>query len=159
MKYLTVVRHAEAEPFGWNGSDFERNLTKKGINDAERTVRKALHSISVPQILAASPAHRALQTARIFASAFRISPDAVLTDMLIYTGSASDLLQVIAHWDDALESAVLVGHNPAVAELVMRLYPQFAGAFPTCAACSLAFRAERWRELVETPPVLRFQSP
>ena len=159
MKYLTIVRHAEAEAFGRNCSDFERSLTKKGINDAECAARKALHSIPAPQMLISSPARRALQTARIFASAFRLSPDSVLTDMLIYTGSASDLMRMTADWDDALENVVLVGHNPAVAELVMRLYPQFAGMFPACSVCSLAFRAEHWKELAETPPVLRFQNP
>lgn len=159
MKYLTIVRHAEAEAFGRNCSDFERSLTKKGINDAESAAQKAAHSILTPQRLISSPARRALQTARIFASAFRLSPDSVLTDMLIYTGSASDLMRMTADWDDALENVVLVGHNPAVAELVMRLYPQFAGMFPTCAVCSLAFRAAHWEKLIETPPVLRFQNP
>ncbi len=159
MKYLTIVRHAEAEPFGRNGSDFERNLTKKGIAEAERAAQKAAQNIPAIQMLVTSPAHRALQTARIFASAFGFSPDAIGTDILIYTGSVSDLAQVISHWDDARGNAVLVGHNPTVAELVMRLYPQFAGSFPTCAVCSLAFRTEQWKTLFETPPDLRFQSP
>lgn len=159
MKYLTIVRHAQAEPFGRNGSDFERGLTEKGITDAGRAAEKTARNIPAVQILAASPARRALQTARIFAGAFRFSPDAIATDILIYTGSASDLIQVISHWDDAFDSAVLVGHNPTVAELVMQLYPQFSGSFPTCSVCSLAFRTEHWKKLSETPPDLRFQSP
>ena len=159
MKYLTILRHAEAEPLGVTYSDFERQLTKNGIAAAERAARRAIRSIPVPQMLIASPAYRALQTAQIFASAFGLSPDAVMTDILIYTGSASDLMEVIFLWDDALDSVILTGHNPTVAELVMRLYPQFSGSFPTCAACSLAFRAEHWKELSETPPDLLFQNP
>lgn len=101
--------------------------------------RKTAQNIIQPEMLISSPAQRAVQTARIFAAAFNIPRDAILTDMLIYTGSASDIIQVISHWNDAVSRVILFGHNPTVAELVMRLYPQFSGSFPTCSVCSLEF--------------------
>ena len=109
-------------------------------------------------MLISSPAQRAVQTARIFAAAFNIPQDAILTDMLIYTGSASDIIQVISHWNDAVSRVILFGHNPTVAELVMRFYPQFSGSFPTCSVCSLEFPADCWKKLAATPPNLRFQN-
>ena len=78
--------------------------------------------------------------------------------MLIYTGSASDIIQVISHWNDAVSRVILFGHNPTVAELVMRFYPQFSGSFPTCSVCSLEFPADCWKKLAATPPNLRFQN-
>ncbi len=158
MKYLTIVRHAEAEPLRNLHSDFERSLTECGIGQAKQISRKTAQNILRPEMLVSSPAQRAVQTARIFAAAFNIPQDAVLTDMLIYTGSASDMIQVISHWNDAIGSVILFGHNPTVAELTMRLYPQFSGSFPTCSVCSLEFPADSWKKLAATPPALRFQN-
>ena len=155
MKYLTIVRHAEAEPLRNLHSDFERSLTEYGISEADRVSRKTAQNILQPEMLISSPAQRAVQTARIFAAAFNIPQDAILTDMLIYTGSASDIIQVISHWNDAVSRVILFGHNPTVAELVMRFYPQFSGSFPTC---SLEFPADCWKKLAATPPNLRFQN-
>ncbi len=158
MKHLTIVRHAEAEPLRSLHSDFERSLTKHGIRQADQISQKTARNIPAPEMLVSSPAQRAMQTAHIFAAAFHIPQDAVITDMLIYTGSASDIMQVISHWDDAVSRVILFGHNPTVAELILRLYPQFSGSFPTCSVCSLEFPAECWKKIESTPPALRFQN-
>ncbi len=158
MKHLTVIRHAEAAPLRSLLADFDRILTDHGTSDARKSALRMAELFPHADLLLSSPAKRALSTALIFAEALGIPPDTVRTDPLIYSGSSEDLLNIIRNWDNSLEEVILVGHNPAVADLVIRLYPQYLYRFPPCFVCRLDFKTDFWMELDATPPVLRYHA-
>lgn len=59
------LRHADAEPHA--GSDFERKLTPKGLEQSEKVGRFCARIGLVPEIVLSSPVVRARQTAEIVA--------------------------------------------------------------------------------------------
>jgi len=63
---LCFLRHAEAEPVA--GSDTERKLTSKGVEQAEKVGKFCLRNGLLPQIVLHSPLVRARETAASFAS-------------------------------------------------------------------------------------------
>jgi phosphohistidine phosphatase len=72
MKRLILVRHAKTEPVTDADSDFTRQLKKRGHKDARMIADHLIGKTMVPEVIISSPAHRALQTARIMAGSFNI---------------------------------------------------------------------------------------
>lgn len=120
---LYVVRHAEAEDTPAGKCDVDRRLTQLGFQQA-RYVGDALARggpmLEVPpRAVLTSPAVRATQTAEVIATALGVvvTPEPRL-------GLSSDVDKVIEVVEGLVElagdadAAVVVGHNPVLAELV-----------------------------------------
>lgn len=149
-KTLTIVRHAKAErPEGF-ASDFDRPLTTRGQNDAER-IGAALKRLAAPiDWWISSPALRTRQTIEgIHAVAGAGQP--IQWEPAIYEASAETLLVAVSRIPPEAEHALIVGHNPGMEELVAGLA---AGAperlnlrMPTAAVAHLQLELFRWDQL------------
>ncbi|HKB30696.1 MAG TPA: histidine phosphatase family protein [Streptosporangiaceae bacterium] len=132
-KRLAVLRHAKAthEP-GFR--DIDRPLTGRGRRDAAATGRFLLVEGIVPDLVLCSSSARTTQTWADLAAA---DPDAaaaeVTYDRGIYDADAGDLLEIVAATAADVGTLMIVGHNPAAAELVVTLTGDRDIAFPTCA--------------------------
>jgi phosphohistidine phosphatase len=125
MRYLTIVRHCEAEP---GTPDVERTLTERGRRQAQWLRTQVLDSSALgafgPTTALVSGAARTRET---YALAFAGTPfvQAVETSELIYNGrrevSGDDLLATMAELDPVTQSLLIVAHNPSVLELVLSL--------------------------------------
>ena len=69
MLNLNLIRHADAEFISSSQRDFDRCLTKKGIQHATQSGRELYHQGISPVTILSSPANRARQTAEIIAGA------------------------------------------------------------------------------------------
>jgi phosphohistidine phosphatase len=69
-------------------------------------------------------------------------------DRRIYNASAETLLAVIRELDDTAGAALIVGHNPGLHELVLRLAEddcaQVGASFPTATLAELGLAVDRW---------------
>jgi phosphohistidine phosphatase len=65
----------------------------------------------------------------------------------LYTFSAHDLLDWIREQDDDLVELVLIGHNPAMTDLVNALGNRSVLNVPTCGYAQIRFDADHWAEL------------
>jgi phosphohistidine phosphatase len=113
MKTLIVLRHATAAQMP-GLADHQRHLTA----DGEREAREAGELIRPlkPGLVVSSPAKRTRQTAKL------LGLDAAIEfERDIYEAYADELLQLLRRTDPDVDTLVLVGHNPAVHELVMIL--------------------------------------
>jgi phosphohistidine phosphatase len=120
MKSLTIVRHAKAErPEGYS-TDFDRPLTERGERDAVRMA--ALLGRLAPPVdwWLSSPALRTRQTTERMAAECGYD-GTVQWEAAIYEASDEAVLDLLATIPQEVEHAVVVGHNPGMADLVSGL--------------------------------------
>ncbi len=118
---LWLVRHAiaadRADPAE---DDAQRALTPGGRKRFARAARGLRIAGLAPDLLVSSPLVRAVQTAKILASAYPDLPPVLLCDALAPGGSTEgvlDFLKKAARWSEA----VLVGHRPDLGRLLADL--------------------------------------
>jgi phosphohistidine phosphatase len=157
MKKLLLVRHAKAS-HDTGYSDFERPLKPIGIQDAEMMADR-LHadSTTIPQVLVTSPAVRTLATANIFAERLSLPEPTQIDD--IYEASTKTLLNIINELPDKYEFIGLVGHNPAVSDILNYLTGQF-NDMPPGAFAVVEFEFDSWKMVSEfTGKLTWFSTP
>ena len=118
---LMIVRHAKSDWSNNLASDAERPLNTRGEKDAPRIAKWIRKHQLIPDILISSPALRAKQTANNIIDQLQLPETSVKFDNRLYLANTSTLLTVIAEVDDKYKSVMLVGHNPGLEELIMKL--------------------------------------
>jgi phosphohistidine phosphatase len=156
MKTLTLLRHAKS---GWDdpvARDFDRPLNGKGKRAAAMVGRHWRSSGLAFDQVVASPALRVVETLDHVAVGYG---DALAPawDRRIYLASATTLLDVVHELPAGADSALLVGHNPGLEDLVLLLVPdsgeqvlrdEVEAKFPTASTAQLRFDVADWREIV-----------
>jgi phosphohistidine phosphatase len=149
MKRLLLLRHAKAVPAAEPLADSARPLAGRGERDARRIGERLRQRERPPERILTSPATRALQTAQLVATSFDHPHDAIATDGRLYLAEPAVLSAVITAHDAALESLLVVGHNPGLTELAHALLPSFdVDDLPTCALVVIDYpHATSWAQL------------
>lgn len=145
MKTLFVLRHAKSSWDNQNLADFDRPLNPRGLKTAPlvgETIQK--NKFQIDSIIS-SPAKRAEQTAILVKEAAQIAAD-IRFDERIYEASSHRLLQIISELDDKIESAMLVGHNPGLEQLV-KLMTHEAEPMKTATLAVIDSNIEHWEEI------------
>ena len=143
MKPLLLVRHANALHKSTKG-DFERQLSPKGLKDAELMANKVKKAGHVPQLIISSEAERAKATATIFADILDLP--APQTQATIYEGNEKKLLKIINKFPDEVERIALVGHNPDISSLLFLLTGKYLD-MPTCTVALISFEFDEWEAI------------
>ena len=145
MKFLFLLRHAKSSWADAGLSDFERPLNERGLNAAPFIGElMARHELS-PDVIIASPATRAAETARLVKEAGGLNAD-IRPDERIYEASPNALQQVISELTDDLDSAMLVGHNPGMEGLIRYLTDRLE-PMPTAALAVIKLKIESWGDI------------
>jgi phosphohistidine phosphatase len=142
---LLVLRHAKSSWKKPGLDDHDRPLNKRGKGDAPRMGRLLAHRGLVPDVILSSTAVRARTTAAEVARHCGFHGD-VQTSERLYLAEPADYLAVLARLRDNPRTAMVVGHNPGLADLVHLL----SGApvrMPTAALAHIALHIERWSQL------------
>lgn len=151
MKRLHLLRHAKSS---WSDpalADYDRPLSGRGRRAAAALEAHSRSAGVRPQIVLCSPSLRTRQTLALVLPAFD-EPD-VLFEEGLYHASVERLRRTVATLPDGCHEAMLVGHNPALAELVADLAlpgpeaARVAEKLPTGALVTLVAPVERWDEL------------
>ena len=114
--HLYIARHAWAEDFGEDGTDFTRPLTKKGIKRFRRMTRRLVEAGMQADVIATSPLLRTRQTAEILSEELPGNPPVVAVDALAPGSDWAAMLEWTLEQDAA--RVAWVGHNPCVGRLV-----------------------------------------
>jgi phosphohistidine phosphatase len=164
MKVLTLLRHAKS---GWDDPvmrDFDRPLNPRGRRAAATVAREMRRlGLSFERVIA-SPARRVVETLQEVEHAFgRLAPS---YDERIYLASTETLVEVARETHDAVERLLIVGHNPGLEELVLRLSAEgalrseVALKYPTATLAEMHFEAPSWRQIRDGAATLaRFIRP
>ena len=167
MKTLTLLRHAKS---GWDdpvARDFDRPLNAKGKRAAAMVGRHMRSLGLVFDHAIASPAVRVTETLEQIESGYgrTIAP---AWDRRVYLASAATLLDVVHGFPAETHSALLVGHNPGLEDLVLMLVADGADPlrdavedkYPTASIAELQFDAGSWEDIGSaTARLTRFIRP
>lgn len=115
--HLYVLRHGKASD-NELGRDFDRSLTDKGVEQAERVGEwMSIHDLK-PDVVLTSPAKRALMTTDIVTEKLNIESQKIQIANPIYNANLDVLLEVLANCPSQSHKVLLVGHNPSLEYLV-----------------------------------------
>jgi len=139
-KTLYLMRHAESSWSGTDLSDFVRPLNERGCHDAPEMGRRLKARRAVPEIVLCSPAKRAMQTLENL----NLGIENVVFDERIYAASKGELLGIIQSLENRYGSAMLIGHNPAMAWLISQLSGTRIDSMPACAVATIELASTHW---------------
>lgn len=111
--HLLVFRHGIAEDHSADGTDAARALTDHGVERTRAAAHGVAKMVDAPDVILSSPKLRALQTAREAAAAFGRAVEVM--DALA-DGPPDPVLAALALRTE--DSAMIVGHEPMLSELV-----------------------------------------
>lgn len=144
MKTLLILRHAKSS---WDDSaldDHERPLNVRGEKDAPQMGRLARTEGLAPELILSSDAVRARQTAAEMADA---TGGKILLDARLYHADADEILAVVRSTvEENVATALIVGHNPGLEDLIAQLTGEHE-RMPTAALAQIALPIERWSDL------------
>lgn len=144
---LVLLRHAKS---AWpDVADHERPLAKRGRRDAPAVGRWLGTSGYLPDAVVCSTALRARETWDLAAAELPPgAPPVVRYEPRVYEASVLGLLMLVREFDAAWRTAVIVGHNPGLAELTVGLTgpdSEPPPAFPTAFVAVLGLPGS-WEE-------------
>lgn len=126
MKTIYLARHAKSS---WNSgaaTDFDRPLSDRGETDVVLMGAELKRLDWKPDKVIASPAIRAKQTCKALCEKLDIPVDTVQWNMDIYAAYMVTLLHILTTLPETTNSVMLVGHNPAMEDLLVHLCGEFA---------------------------------
>lgn len=147
MKTLYLVRHAKSSWKYPNLDDFERPLNKRGHKNAPFMGRILKKLKVAPDLIISSPANRAAMTARIIAAALDYPLENIRFSEAVYEFSEKALISVVKQIDDAVNHAMVVGHNPAINGLANFIGDQPISNIPTCGVFCVELDISAWANI------------
>jgi phosphohistidine phosphatase len=158
-KTLVVMRHAKAEQSG--PSDFERQLSDRGLVDAAEAGTWLAARDVVPDQALVSAAVRTQQTWESLAEGADWDLEGTLEDSLYEAGPES-ALDLVRQTEDHVGTLIVVGHNPTMSTLAALLDDgdgdddagnEMTTGFPTSAMAVFTYDGD-WKDLDEASATL-----
>lgn len=157
MKRVIIVRHAKSVQYGYD-NDFYRDLTERGVADAEKISLKLQSMNLLPDLVISSPAIRAMHTATIFCKNLGYNPDKIQPENDLYEGlTTQELVDFLQQLPEKINTVYIFGHNPSIYYMVYNLVKYFNSDMPTCSSVALLFEVETWQEVAARSAKMIFQ--
>ena len=148
---LLLLRHGKSD-WSTDTDDFNRPLKDRGKRGAQRIGVWLLKHKLIPDLVIASPAERALNTAEKCCKAMGVTASQIEQDKRIYQADPEQLLEVLANCPPEAQRVMLVGHNPGFEDLLLHLAdptPKIPGdgkLMPTATIAQLSM-PDDWKSL------------
>ena len=147
MKTLYLLRHAKSSWEQPELRDFERPLAKRGLKDIGKMGQRFLQLGRNVECIITSPAVRAKTTALLFAREAGYPEDDISANPELYFAGAAMFLKAASLVDEHFQSAMLVGHNPAITDFVNDMCNAGIDNIPTSGLVELRLPVENWSEV------------
>lgn len=95
--------------------------------------------------IVASPALRAITTARLIAGKLAFPEQDIAQRAELYAASVDELLDCASSLDNQYAKIALVAHNPGITGLCNHLSGESISNLPTCAVAVIEFDLDDWR--------------
>ena len=163
MLTLTLLRHAKSSWDDDRLDDFDRPLAPRGLKAAPR-IGQALAKLGPPvDLILCSTAKRTRQTLDLVLREFADVKPKVQYDDALYHGLPESLLECIVRQAGRARHVLLIGHNPGLEILALRLTGKGSGRdiaamtakFPTAAVAQFTFACSTWAEIEPGSGTLR----
>ena len=147
MKTLYLMRHSKAVQDADSGSDFDRTLTERGLNDALIMGQRLRNNHEAPALIIASSAIRTSMTAQEVAARLDYPEANIIFTKSLYNAGEETYLKTIHHVEDTLDSVMLIGHNPTISSLISALSGEGVRGVSTSGIARINFDIHHWKEL------------
>jgi len=145
VKTLLLLRHAKSSWKHPELADHERPLKKRGRRDAPKLGRLVVEQGLVPGLVLSSSAVRAMETAAAVSAACGEGTE--LRELReLYLAGVDEYALLLRGLPDTRDPVMVVGHNPALEELLTAL-TGVREALPTAALAQIELPVEGWDQL------------
>lgn len=166
MKTLYLLRHAKSS---WDDpalKDFERPLNSRGLRDIPVMAERFTARDGILDCIVCSPAMRTKTTARLFSEAVGFEGETIISNPELYFAGAGMFLKATKLMDGSCNTAMLVGHNPAITEFVNVMISAIDETretienIPTCGLVQLELPIDNWADATfATARLIEFDFP
>lgn len=157
MKRVIIVRHAKSVHTGYD-DDFHRDLADRGFSDADMISMKLKDQDIYPDLVIASPATRAMNTATIYCQNLGYDVARIRQEIDMYEGlSTQNFVDLLQELTEEVQTVFVFGHNPTVYYLVSNLVKYFNSDMPTCSTVGLEFNVDKWADISARVGQIAFQ--
>ena len=155
MKTLTLLRHAKSSWDDPVARDFDRPLNGKGQRAGLAMGRYLRGEGLAFDHVVASPAVRIVETVEQVEAGYGCDL-APIWDRRVYLASAGSLIDIVHELPAQARTALLIGHNPGLEDLIFDLVPDDGSSplrdevevkFPTATYAVLECAVDRWSDL------------
>lgn len=146
MKTLFLLRHAKSSWTDPDLKDFERPLSVRGKKDVPAMAERFLQKHRYVDCIICSPATRTKTTAKLFARQIEYPVDDIVSNPELYFAGAPMFLKAARLIDDDFDTAMLIGHNPAITEFANEMALANIKNIPTCGLVELSLPIDSWAE-------------
>lgn len=146
IKNVMLLRHAKSDR-DIAVEDWLRPLKKRGVQAAKTMGHWMLEQQLQPDLIISSPAKRAISTAKKVCKAMELDSSVIRQDERIYNATVELLKQVLQECPAEVSRVLLVGHNPALEDLLQDLLaqpldiPNDGKLMPTTSLAQLSFKS------------------
>ncbi len=147
MKTLYLLRHAKSSWDNPELKDFERPLNERGLRDAPAMGKRFAEAGKALGCIITSPAMRAKTTAKLFAEAIGFPVVDIASNPELYFAGTGMFLKAASLLDDDCESAMLVGHNPAITDFANLMANADIDNISTAGLVSLQLPLDSWSDI------------
>lgn len=155
MLTLYLLRHAKSSWDQPSLTDFDRPLAPRGREAAPRVARHMRDRKWRPELILCSPAERARQTMDLVLDVLDYDPEVRMVDGLYNFGDGTGLLNTIQQIGTECSELMLIGHNPSMENLALKLagsgasqhMTDMARKYPTAALAVLTFDTDNWADI------------
>lgn len=152
MKRVALLRHAKSSWGDAGLADFDRPLNDRGWKTARRVGRELRQRHMHFDLCIASTAARVRETLDGLWEGYGQPDLEIRFEPRIYEASLSTLLDVVRSLPESLSTALMVGHNPGLHQLVLELSGEDPSGFrdraesrfPTAALAVIELHADHW---------------
>jgi phosphohistidine phosphatase len=120
MRYMLLMRHAQAAFPDPGMTDFDRPLTSHGHDQAKANARALALTGLTPDHVLCSPARRAMETLTHVVDMLGLETDSVQYMSTLYTGDPATYLAAANAAADS-RITMLIGHNPMLEDCALEL--------------------------------------
>jgi phosphohistidine phosphatase len=159
MRTLYLLRHAKSSWADETLPDRLRPLAPRGRRDAKRIAEHMREHGIEPKLVLCSSAERTRETLEFVRPSLGAESTVSLDDGL-YAASSDALLERLRAAPEQVASVMLIGHNPGLQDLALRLasagrdLERLEAKFPTAALATLELAGKSWGDLSRGDAVL-----
>lgn len=147
MKTLYLLRHAKSSWDNPELRDFERPLSERGSRDVPIMAERFVEDHDSVACIISSPAVRAKTTAKLLAKGIGYPQDDIVSNPELYFAGSGMFLKAASLVDESMDSAMLVGHNPAITEFANDMTGADIDNIPTCGLVKMHLPIDSWSDV------------
>jgi phosphohistidine phosphatase len=157
MLRLMLLRHAKSSWTEPGLDDRQRPLSPRGEEAAPAMGKFMQRHKLLPDLVLCSPARRARDTLKLVSKSFAKMPAPSVEEAIYDFGNGGRLLETVRRRGEKFANILVVGHNPSLERLALRLVKggdpalirRMERKFPTGALAIIDFPVEAWRDVGE----------